>query len=98
MPIGNDITNMIRFIRMDIGDDGSTQTYSDTQLITMVQKSTFRVDADIAFGLSVPQSGGFIEFEQATSGSTFLASGSFVKPEGRWSHVFSGKGHPSVAC
>jgi len=82
MPIGNDITNMIRFIRMDIGDDGSTQTYTDAQFMTMVQKSTFRVDADLAFGLSVPQSGGFIEFEQAVSGSTFLASGVFIKPTG----------------
>lgn len=82
MPAGNDITNMIRFIRMDIGDDGSTQTYTDTQLMTMVTKSTIRVDYDIAFGLSVPTSGGFVSFEQATSGSTFLASGTFNLPSG----------------
>lgn len=82
MPAGNDVTNMIRFIRLDIGDDGSTQTYTDTQIVSMVAKATPRVDADIAFGLSVPQSGGFIEFEQSISGTTHLASGVFLKPSG----------------
>ena len=82
MAAGNDITNLIRFIRMDIGDDGTTQTYTDTQLITMVQKSTIRVDQDIAACLSIVTSGGIITFEQATSGSTFLASGIFVLPVG----------------
>jgi hypothetical protein len=82
MPAGNDITNMIRFIRMDIGDDGTTQTYTDTQLTTMVFKATLRVDADLGFGLDVVTSGGFIQFEQSQSGATFLPSGIFVLPEG----------------
>ncbi len=86
MAAGNDITNMIRFIRMDIGDDGSTQTYSDTQLMTMVQKTTMRVDAAIAGCLTAKGgtavSGGFVQFEQASSGSTFLPSGSFILPSG----------------
>ena len=82
MAAGNDITNLIRFIRMDIGDDGSTQTYSDTQLITMVQKATIRVDQDIGACLSIVTSGGILRFEQATSGTTFLASGTFVLPVG----------------
>ena len=86
MPAGNEITNMIRFIRMDIGDDGATQTYSDAQLMTMVQKATMRVDASIANCLNskggTSTSGGFVQFEQATSGSTFLASGTFVLPSG----------------
>ena len=82
MPAGNDITNMIRFIRMDIGDDGSTQTYTDAQLMTMVAKATTRVDSDIGLGLPVPTSGGYISFVQATSGSTFLASGTFNLPSG----------------
>ncbi len=80
MPIGNDITNMIRFIRMDIGDDGDTQTFSDTQLMTMVTKSTSRVDSDIGLGLPVATSGGYVQFVQAISGSTFLASGEFTLP------------------
>lgn len=80
MPAGNDVTNMIRFIRMDIGDDGSTQTYSDTQLMTMVAKATSRVDSDIGLGLPVPTSGGYVQFVQATSGATFLASGTFTVP------------------
>jgi hypothetical protein len=82
MAAGNDITNLIRFIRMDIGDDGSTQTFSDTQLVTIVQKATIRVDTDIAGCLSIAASGGFIQFEQSVSGSTFLASGIFVLPSG----------------
>lgn len=82
MPAGNDTTNLIRFIRMDIGDDGTPTTYTDTQLVTMIAKSTIRVDADLAFGLSVPQSGGLVEYEQSISGSTFLASGTFLKPAG----------------
>jgi hypothetical protein len=86
MALGNDITNMIRFIRMDIGDDGSTQTYSDTQLTTMVQKATMRVDAELASCLTsrggTAVSGGYVQFEQALSGSTFLPSGVFVLPSG----------------
>ena len=85
MPAGNDITNMIRFIRMDIGDDGSTQTYSDTQLTTMVMKATIRVDTDLGFGLSEAQSGGYIQFEQTQSGTTFLPSGIFLLPLGAFS-------------
>jgi hypothetical protein len=80
MPVGNDITNMIRFIRMDIGDDGSTQTFSDTQLMTMVAKSTSRVDSDLGLGLPVATSGGYVQFVQASSGSTFLPSGTFTLP------------------
>lgn len=82
MPAGNDLTNLIRFIRMDIGDDGDTQTFTDTQIMTMVAKSTIRVDAELGGCLSVPTSGGLIQFEQASSGSTFLASGTFVLPTG----------------
>lgn len=86
MAVGNEITNMIRFIRMDIGDDGSTQIFTDVQLMTMVQKSTMRVDASIANCLTdkggVAVSGGFVQFEQAMSGSTPLASGSFILPSG----------------
>ena len=82
MPAGNDITNMIRFIRMDIGDDGTTQTYSDTQLMTMVAKATSRTDSDLGLGLPVATSGGYVSFVQATSGSTFLASGTFNLPDG----------------
>lgn len=90
MAIGNDITNMIRFIRMDIGDDGSTQTYSDVQLMTMVQKSTMRVDAEIAACLTAKGgtavSGGYVQFEQALSGSTPLASGRFILPSGSFNN------------
>lgn len=86
MASGNDITNMIRFIRMDIGDDGTTQTYTDAQLMTMVQKSTMRVDAAIANCLTskggTAVSGGFAQFEQALSGSTPQASGTFILPSG----------------
>lgn len=86
MAAGNDITNMIRFIRMDIGDDGSTQTYTDTQLMTMVNKTTLRVDAAIASCLTgkggTAVSGGFVQFEQGLSGSTHLPSGRFLLPSG----------------
>ena len=85
MVVGNDITNMIRFIRLDISDDGSTQTFTDTQLVTMINKSTIRVDSDLAFGLMQAQSGGFIRFDQASSGSTFLPSGIFQLPQGAFS-------------
>jgi len=82
MPIGNDITNMIRFIRVDIGDDGSSETYTDTQIVNMIAKVTPRVDTRIGHSLTVPTSGGYVQFEQATSGSTFLASGTFTLPSG----------------
>lgn len=82
MPAGNDIVNMIRFIRMDIGDDGSTETYSDTQLITTVAKATIRVDNEIGAGLSQATSGGYVQFAQALSGATFQASGIFGLPGG----------------
>ena len=82
MAIGNDITNLIRFIRLDTGDDGSTQTYTDAQLVGIVQKATIRVDNDIGAGLTQAVSGGFVQFEQATSGNTFLPSGVFGLPEG----------------
>jgi hypothetical protein len=73
---------MIRFIRIDIGDDGSTQTYTDTQLITMVNKATIRVDYDIGFGLQLPTSGGYLAFVQTLTGSTYSASGTFNLPTG----------------
>lgn len=86
MAAGNDIINMIRFIRLDIGDDGTTQTYTDTQLITMVNKTTIRVDAAIASCLSAKGgtavSGGFVQFAQAISGTTHLPSGIFILPSG----------------
>lgn len=85
MPAGNDITNIIRFIRMDIGDDGSTQTYTDTQLITVVSKATLRVDYDLGVGLSQATSGGYLQFNQSLSGSStsvFLPSGLFSVPSG----------------
>ncbi len=82
MAAGNDITNLIRFIRMDTGDDGTTQTYSDLQLVTTVQKATIRVDGNIGAGLTQPVSGGFVQFAQAASGSTFLPSGIFGLPDG----------------
>jgi hypothetical protein len=85
IPAGNDITNLIRFIRMDIGDDDTTQTYTDTQLITTVSKSTLRVDYDLGVGLSQATSGGYIQFAQSLSGtstSTFLASGAFYVSSG----------------
>jgi len=85
MPTGNDITNMIRFIRMDIGDDGSTQTYSDTQLVTTISKATLRVDYDLGVGLSQATSGGYLQFIQSLSGSStsiFLPSGVFAIPSG----------------
>jgi len=80
MPAGNDITNLIRFIRADIGDDGANQSYTDTQIITLVAKAASRLDAKLSEGSA--SSGGFIAFEQATSGSTFLASGTFTLPSG----------------
>jgi hypothetical protein len=86
MAAGNDISNMIRFVRMDIGDDGSTQTYTDVQLMTMVNKSTLRTDAAIAACLTskggAAVSGGFVQFEQGLSGTTHLPSGRFLLPSG----------------
>ena len=82
MPAGNDIVNMIRFIRMDIGDDGSTQTYTDTQITTMVAKATIRVDNEIGAGLTPATSGGYVQFAQASSGATFEPSGIFGLPNG----------------
>lgn len=82
MPAGNDITNLIRFIRMDIGDDGDTQTFTDTQIVTMVAKATIRLDAELGGCLSVPTSGGLIQFEQSSTSGTFSASGTFVLPTG----------------
>ena len=83
MPVGNDIINLIRFIRMDIGDDGSTKTFSDLQIINTVQKATIRIDSKLGACLNPPQSGGLIQFEQTISGiSSPLASGRFVLPSG----------------
>ena len=93
--MANDIINLIRYIRLDTGDDGATQTYTDTQGVSMISKATIRVDADIAGCLNPPTSGGIIFFEQSTSGDTFLASGSFGYTLGSGSMWTSSSGLPS---
>lgn len=76
------LADLIRFIRVDIGDDGSTQTFTDVQITTMIAKAASRLDARIGACQNPATSGGFISFDQETSGGSFIASGTFVLPSG----------------
>jgi hypothetical protein len=82
-----DLTNLIRFFRVDTGDDGSVQNFSDIQITSMIAKGTIRLDTKL--GNPTEASGGFIAFVQATSGDIPVesggspaASGVFTLPSG----------------